>query len=68
MKERIKTELIEKYMDENEVSLEEFCRISNICKSDIQKIFVQDFNFGIDVIFKLAKVLKIEVFELFEKK
>ena len=68
MKERIKTELIEKYMDENEVSLEEFCRISNICKSDIQKIFVQDFDFGIDVIFKLAKVLKIEVFELFEKK
>lgn len=68
MKERIKTELIEKYMDENEVSLEEFCKISNICKSDIQKIFVQDFDFGIDVIFKLAKVLKIEVFELFEKK
>ena len=68
MKERIKTELIEKYMDENEVSLEEFCRISNICKSDIQKIFVQDFDFGIDVIFKLAKLLKIEVFELFEKK
>ncbi len=67
MKERIKTELIEKYMDENDVSLEEFCRISNICKSDIQKIFVQDFDFGIDVIFKLAKVLKIEVFELFEK-
>lgn len=67
MKERIKTELIEKYMDENEVSLEEFCKISNICKSDIQKIFVQDFDFGIDVIFKLAKVLKIEVFELFEK-
>ena len=67
MKERIKTELIEKFMDENEVSLEEFCRISNICKSDIQKIFVQDFDFGIDVIFKLAKVLKIEVFELFEK-
>lgn len=68
MKERIKTELIEKYMDENDVSLEEFCRISNICKSDIQKIFVQDFDFGIDVIFKLAKVLNIEVFELFEKK
>lgn len=68
MKERIKTELIEKYMDENDVSLEEFCKISNICKSDIQKIFVQDFDFGIDVIFKLAKVLKIEVFELFEKK
>lgn len=67
MKERIKTELIEKFMDENEVSLEEFCRISNICKSDFQKIFVQDFDFGIDVIFKLAKVLKIEVFELFEK-
>ncbi len=67
MKERIKTELIEKYMDENDVSLEEFCRISKICKSDIQKIFVQDFDFGIDVIFKLAKVLKIEVFELFEK-
>lgn len=67
MKERIKTELIEKYMDENEVSLEEFCKISNICKSDIQKIFAQDFDFGIDVIFKLAKVLKIEVFELFEK-
>ncbi len=67
MKERIKTELIEKYMYENDVSLEEFCRISNICKSDIQKIFVQDFDFGIDVIFKLAKVLKIEVFELFEK-
>lgn len=67
MKERIKTELIEKYMDENDVSLEEFCRISNICKSDIQKIFVQNFDFGIDVIFKLAKVLKIEVFELFEK-
>ncbi len=68
MKERIKTELIEKYMDENDVSLEEFCKKSNICKSDIQKIFVQDFDFGIDVIFKLAKVLKIEVFELFEKK
>lgn len=67
MKERIKIELIEKYMDENDVSLEEFCNISNICKSDIQKIFVQDFDFGIDVIFKLAKVLKIEVFELFEK-
>lgn len=67
MKERIKTELIEKYIDENDVSLEVFCNISNICKSDIQKIFVQDFDFGIDVIFKLAKVLKIEVFELFEK-
>lgn len=67
MKERIKTELIEKYIDENDVSLEVFCNISNICKSDIQKIFVQNFDFGIDVIFKLAKVLKIEVFELFEK-
>lgn len=52
MKERIKTELIEKYIDENDVSLEEFCNISNICKSDIQKIFVQNFGFGIDVIFK----------------
>lgn len=67
MKERIKTELIERFMNENNVSLEEFCKIADVCKNDIQKVFVQNFDFGIEVIFKLAKVLKIEAFELFEE-
>lgn len=67
MKDRIKTELIEDYIAKNNLTLDEFCQLSNISKQDIQKIFDQNFDFAIDVLYKLAKTLHVQIYLLFER-
>ena len=66
MKNTIKTEIIEKFMIENKLSKAKFCKMCKISPNTLNKIITNDDNFGIIALFKIARVLKIQVFQLFK--
>ena len=65
MKNTIKTEIIEKYMNENKLSKTKFCKICKISPSTLNKIMTNDDNFGIIALFKIARVIKVQVYQMF---
>ena len=65
MKNTIKTELIENFIKENNLSKSKFCKMCKISQSTLNKIITNSENFKIIAIFKIARVLKIQVFEMF---
>ena len=65
MKNTIKTELIETFMKENNLSKSKFCTMCKISQSTLNKIITNSENFKIIALFKIARVLKIQVFEMF---
>ena len=65
MKNEIKTELIKRFMEENELSKSEFCAMCKINLETYRKIMSNDFDFSIRALFRIAKVLGVEVFEMF---
>ena len=65
MKNTIKTEIIEKYMNENKLSKTKFCKICRISPSTLNKIMTNDDNFGIIALFKIARVIKVQVYQMF---
>ena len=65
MKNRIKTELIENFIKENNLSKSKFCEMCKISLSTLNKIMTNSGNFRIIALFKIARVLKIQVFEMF---
>ena len=66
MKNLIKTESIEKYLQENKLSKTKFCKICKISPGTFKKIMNNDSNFNLIALFKIARVLKIHVCEIFE--
>ena len=65
MKNTIKTELIENFIKENKLSKSKFCEMCKISQSTLNKIMTSNENFRIIALFKIARVLKIQVFEMF---
>ena len=65
MKNGIKTELIENFIKENNLSKSKFREMCKISQSTLNKIMTNSENFRIIALFKIARVLKIQVFEMF---
>ena len=65
MKNTIKTELIKNFMKGNNLSKSKFCEMCKISLSTLNKIMTNSGNFRIIALFKIARVLKIQAFEMF---
>lgn len=65
MKDIIKVELIENFVKENNLSKIKFCNICKISLSTLNKIMANSDKFRIVALFKIAKVLKIQVYQMF---
>ena len=65
MKNTIKTEIIENFMLENKISKTKFCKMCKISPSTLNKIMTNDDNFGIIALFKIARVIKVQVYQMF---
>lgn len=65
MKNTIKNELIENFIKDNNLSKSKFCKMCKISQSTLNKIITNNENFRIIALFKIARVLKIQVFEMF---
>lgn len=65
MKNTIKNELIENFIKDNSLSKSKFCKMCKISQSTLNKIMTNSENFRIIALFKIARVLKIQVFEMF---
>ncbi len=65
MKETIKIEIIKNFMIENKISKTKFCKMCKITLNTLNKIMANDFNFEIIALFKIAKVIKIQVYQMF---
>ena len=68
MKNTIKTELIENFIKENSLSKSKFCEMCKISQSTLNKIMTNNENFRIIALFKIARVLKIQVYQMFNQK
>lgn len=68
MKNTIKTELIKNFIKENNLSKSKFCKMCKISQSTLNKIMTNSENFRIIALFKIARVLKIQVYQMFNKK
>jgi predicted transcriptional regulator len=66
MKNTIKTEIFENYIKENNLSKTKFCKLCKISLSTFKKIMAHEDNFRIIALFKIAKVIKIQVYQMFE--
>lgn len=65
MKNTIKTELIENSIKENNLSKSKFCEMCKISQSTLNKIMTSNEKFRIIALFKIARVLKIQVYQMF---
>lgn len=62
----VKTEIIEKYLQDNNLSKTKFCQTCKISPSTFNKIMSNNGNYGLIALFKIARVLKIHIHELFK--
>lgn len=67
MKKIIKTEVIENYLKDNKLSKTKFCKMCKISLSTFHKAMSNNLNFGIVAMFKMARVMRVELKELFVK-
>ncbi len=65
MKNSIKIEIIEKFIKENKISKTTFCKMCKISPSTLKKIMTKNENFKIIALFKIARVIKIQVYQMF---
>jgi len=64
---KIKTSLINKFMRENNINKREFCKLSKISHSALNKIYNNDFDFDIVYLFRVCKTIKVELRDIFEE-
>ena len=67
LKNYINTNLFENFMKAHKLSKSKFCKICNIHISTYNKI-ISNKNFRITALFKIAKVIKIQVCQMFTNK
>lgn len=63
---KIKTEIFESFIKENNLSTAQFCKMCNISPCTFKKIMNNDFHFCISALFKIEKMIKVQVFQMFE--
>ncbi len=62
---KINVPLIETYIRKNKLSKTAFCKKCKISYLTLQKIYSDNFNGNILVLFKIARVLKVGIKDLF---
>lgn len=67
MKKIFKTEIIDQYLKNNNLSQQEFCLKCEIPLSSLKKILVHNLDFETIHIFKVARFLELHIKELFVK-
>ncbi len=66
MKEKIiKSKLITKYMEENNVEEDTFCKLCNITKKEFNQVMTDDLELDITVILKVADLIKVKLHKMF---
>ena len=66
MGNKINIELIETYIKENSLSKTRFCQKCKIDLRTYEKIMNNDLKIDLKVLFKVAKVMNIKVYEMFK--
>ncbi len=66
MKNTINAKIIKNFILENKISKTKFCKMCKISPSTLNKIISNDDNFKIIALFKIAKVIKIQVYMMFD--
>ena len=62
---KIKTELINEFMEKNSLTNSEFCKMCAITPKILEKIFAHDYSFRWDELLKICKSSGIKFAELF---
>lgn len=62
----IKTEIFESYMKEHNLSKNKFCKLCRISPSVLKKIMNNQDNFYVIALFRIARVIQMEVYQMFE--
>ena len=65
LKDVIKTEVFEDYMKEHKLSKSRFCELCGISVATYNRIISRQ-NIRILALFKIAKVIKVEVWQMFK--
>lgn len=66
MKDIINTQKIKEYISANNLTKTKFCKLCKISISTLNRIFSGD-NFYLDALFKIAKIMQVNVYTLFYK-
>ncbi len=64
MKIEFKKEVVEKYLRTNKITKTKFCKLCGISAHTLEKV-MNNKNYRITALFKIAKVIKIEVHQMF---
>lgn len=65
MDNQINKSLISDYIKKNNLTISEFCQKCNISQSTFHNIMNNSLDFNVDVLLKLARLLNIEIYQLF---
>ena len=65
MENKINIKLIEDFMHENNISKTRFCNMCKISLKLFNKIMANDDGFRIIALFKIARVIKVQVHQMF---
>ncbi len=66
MKNEFKKEIIENYLKENKMSKTKFCKLCGINLCTLMKVMNNE-NYRINALFKIAKIVKFQVYKMFRK-
>ncbi|MCH5164393.1 MAG: helix-turn-helix transcriptional regulator [Clostridiales bacterium] len=66
MKNEFKTEIIESYLKENNLSKSKFCKLCGISTCTLNRV-MNNKNCRISAFFKIAKAVKVQVYQLFSE-
>ena len=64
MKKIIKVHIIEKFMKDNNLSKTKFCKMCRISLATYDKILQNKTNYRIVALFKVARIIKVNVYNL----
>lgn len=64
MKNEFKKDIIERYLKANKISKTKFCKLCGISLCTFNKV-MNNKNYRISALFKIAKMLKMQVYQLF---
>ena len=65
MKNLINCKLIKNYIKQNKLTKKAFSNLAGIRLKDLNKLFKCNYNVDILVLFKIAKIMKIEMYQFF---
>ena len=64
----LRTDLILKYMEDNNLSKNKFCKICKISPSTLRLILAEEDSFGLMALWKIARVMNIQLSQFFSKR